>query len=52
MAGSWQVGTWKASWLMLLGLLLWIDTLDLGGGSVLGNVIDRGVGHVLIEYPS
>ncbi|KAF8865878.1 glycolate oxidase [Acephala macrosclerotiorum] len=27
------------------GLLLWIDTPDLGGGSVLGNAIDRGVGY-------
>jgi FAD/FMN-containing dehydrogenase len=26
------------------GLPLWIDTPDLGGGSVLGNAIDRGVG--------
>lgn len=26
-------------------LLLWIDTPDLGGGSVLGNAIDRGVGY-------
>jgi FAD/FMN-containing dehydrogenase len=25
-------------------LRLWIDTPDLGGGSVLGNAIDRGVG--------
>ena len=25
---------------------LWIDTPDLGGGSVLGNAIDRGVGYV------
>lgn len=25
-------------------LPLWIDTPDLGGGSVLGNAIDRGVG--------
>ena len=29
------------------GLPLWIDTPDLGGGSVLGNAIDRGVGLVL-----
>lgn len=28
-----------------LGLPLWIDTPDLGGGSVLGNAIDRGVGY-------
>lgn len=28
------------------GLPLWIDTPDLGGGSVLGNAIDRGVGYV------
>lgn len=28
------------------GLPLWIDTPDLGGGSVLGNAIDRGVGWV------
>ncbi|KAF4625820.1 hypothetical protein G7Y89_g12342 [Cudoniella acicularis] len=27
------------------GLPLWIDTPDLGGGSVLGNAIDRGVGY-------
>ncbi|PMD43477.1 vanillyl alcohol oxidase [Hyaloscypha variabilis F] len=27
------------------GLKLWIDTPDLGGGSVLGNAIDRGVGY-------
>ncbi|KAI2466502.1 vanillyl alcohol oxidase [Annulohypoxylon bovei var. microspora] len=26
-------------------LPLWIDTPDLGGGSVLGNAIDRGVGY-------
>ncbi len=26
------------------GLPLWSDTPDLGGGSVLGNAIDRGVG--------
>ena len=26
------------------GLPFWIDTPDLGGGSVLGNAIDRGVG--------
>lgn len=26
------------------GLPLWIDTPDLGGGSVLGNAVDRGVG--------
>jgi FAD/FMN-containing dehydrogenase len=26
------------------GLPLWIDCPDLGGGSVLGNAIDRGVG--------
>ena len=24
---------------------LWIDTPDLGGGSVLGNTIERGVGE-------
>lgn len=29
------------------GFKLWIDTPDLGGGSVLGNAIDRGVGYVL-----
>ena len=29
-------------------LPLWIDTPDLGGGSVLGNAVDRGVGQV---YP-
>lgn len=29
------------------GLPLWIDTPDLGGGSVLGNAIDRGVGSVM-----
>lgn len=28
-------------------LPLWIDSLDLGGGSVLGNAIDRGVGYTL-----
>ncbi|KAH8819779.1 glycolate oxidase [Xylogone sp. PMI_703] len=28
-----------------LGLPLWIDCPDLGGGSVLGNAIDRGVGY-------
>ncbi|KAI5867560.1 vanillyl alcohol oxidase [Durotheca rogersii] len=28
-----------------LNLPLWIDTPDLGGGSVLGNAIDRGVGY-------
>jgi hypothetical protein len=28
------------------GFKLWIDTPDLGGGSVLGNAIDRGVGYV------
>ncbi|KAF8577799.1 vanillyl alcohol oxidase [Ramaria rubella] len=27
------------------GHALWIDTPDLGGGSVLGNAIDRGVGY-------
>ncbi|KAK5656450.1 hypothetical protein OQA88_4832 [Cercophora sp. LCS_1] len=27
------------------GLPLWIDTPDVGGGSVLGNAIDRGVGY-------
>ncbi|EPQ50565.1 vanillyl-alcohol oxidase [Gloeophyllum trabeum ATCC 11539] len=27
------------------GLPLWIDTPDVGGGSVLGNCIDRGVGY-------
>jgi FAD/FMN-containing dehydrogenase len=27
------------------GLPLWIDTPDLGGGSLLGNAIDRGVGY-------
>lgn len=27
-------------------LPLWIDCPDLGGGSVLGNAIDRGVGYV------
>ncbi|KAK5174373.1 uncharacterized protein LTR77_001453 [Saxophila tyrrhenica] len=27
------------------GLPLWIDCPDLGGGSVLGNAIDRGVGY-------
>ncbi|KAH8899885.1 glycolate oxidase [Thozetella sp. PMI_491] len=27
------------------GLPLWIDTPDLGGGSVLGNACDRGVGY-------
>lgn len=26
---------------------LWIDTPDLGGGSVLGNALDRGVGYTL-----
>lgn len=26
------------------GLPLWIDCPDVGGGSVLGNAIDRGVG--------
>jgi len=26
------------------GHALWIDTPDLGGGSVLGNAVDRGVG--------
>ncbi len=31
------------------GLPLWIDTPDLGGGSVLGNAIDRGVGYVLLD---
>lgn len=31
--------------LILLGLPLWIDTPDLGGGSVLGDAIDRGVGY-------
>lgn len=30
---------------MKKGLPLWIDTPDLGGGSVLGNAIDRGVGY-------
>jgi hypothetical protein len=30
--------------LIVVGLPLWIDTPDLGGGSVLGNAIDRGVG--------
>ena len=25
---------------------LWIDTPDLGGGSVLGNTIERGVGEL------
>lgn len=24
---------------------LWLDTPDLGGGSVLGNMLDRGVGY-------
>ena len=24
---------------------LWIDTPDLGGGSVIGNTIERGVGY-------
>lgn len=24
---------------------LWIDTPDLGGGSVLGNTVERGVGY-------
>ncbi len=28
------------------GLPLWIDTPDVGGGSVLGNAVDRGVGWV------
>ncbi|KZO95768.1 vanillyl alcohol oxidase [Calocera viscosa TUFC12733] len=27
------------------GYPLWIDTPDLGGGSVLGNAVDRGVGY-------
>ncbi|OIW27080.1 glycolate oxidase [Coniochaeta ligniaria NRRL 30616] len=27
------------------GLPLWIDTPDLGGGSLLGNALDRGVGY-------
>jgi FAD/FMN-containing dehydrogenase len=27
------------------GLPLWIDTPDLGGGSLLGNAVDRGVGY-------
>ncbi|TFK47732.1 FAD-linked oxidase-like protein [Heliocybe sulcata] len=27
------------------GLPLWIDTPDVGGGSVLGNCVDRGVGY-------
>lgn len=27
------------------GLPLWIDTPDLGGGSLLGNAMDRGVGY-------
>ena len=27
------------------GIPLWIDTPDVGGGSVLGNAIDRGVGY-------
>lgn len=27
------------------GITCWIDTPDLGGGSVLGNAIDRGVGY-------
>jgi FAD/FMN-containing dehydrogenase len=26
---------------------LWIDTADLGGGSVMGNALDRGVGYTL-----
>ncbi|KAK9447348.1 uncharacterized protein V1518DRAFT_435193 [Limtongia smithiae] len=29
------------------GLPLWIDPPDLGGGSVLGNAVDRGVGYTL-----
>ena len=29
-------------------LPLWIDTPDVGGGSVLGNAIDRGVGYVVV----
>jgi hypothetical protein len=24
---------------------MWIDTPDLGGGSVIGNTVDRGVGY-------
>ena len=31
------------------GLPLWIDTPDLGGGSVMGNALDRGVGYVLFR---
>ena len=31
------------------GLPLWVDTPDLGGGSVLGNAVDRGVGYVVCE---
>lgn len=27
------------------GLPLWVDTPDLGGGSVMGNALDRGVGY-------
>lgn len=28
-----------------LGEQLWIDVPDLGGGSVIGNALDRGVGY-------
>ncbi|KAK3713481.1 hypothetical protein LTR37_008439 [Vermiconidia calcicola] len=31
--------------IQMRGLPLWIDCPDLGGGSVLGNAIDRGVGY-------
>ena len=27
------------------GYPLWIDTPDIGGGSVLGNAVDRGMGY-------
>lgn len=29
------------------GFPMWIDTPDLGGGSVVGNAVDRGVGYTL-----
>lgn len=31
---------------------LWIDVPDLGGGSVLGNTIERGVGYTVRDSPS
>jgi len=30
---------------------IWVDTPDMGGGSVIGNTLDRGVGYTVNEPP-